>query len=138
MNKRTILFSLIGMFLIGAAVGAYLFMKPVTSIQDLKADKEISATSLFDEYMTSEEEANANFLGKVLEIDGLVREVREGEEGGLILVLETTDLIFGVICEFEVKPAAEDIPEAGDQVRIKGICNGLLMDVVLNKCMIIK
>jgi hypothetical protein len=42
----------------------------------------------------------------------------------------------GVICEFEAG-ALKDIPSQGDNIRVRGICTGMLMDVVLVRCILL-
>ncbi|MBK7298775.1 MAG: hypothetical protein IPI91_20055 [Flavobacteriales bacterium] len=49
------------------------------------------------------------------------------------MTLETGDALAGVVCEFE----KNDMPnewKAGDQASIKGICTGMLLDIVLIRC----
>lgn len=121
--------------LIGGSIGIYLWNKPVTSTSKLDADLQITATALFDAYVQDETGADATYLGKVLEVSGTLKEIRTTDNGKPALVLETSDAIFGVLCEFEDEAVANAL-EPGSSVTIKGVCSGMLFDVVLNRCVI--
>ena len=44
----------------------------------------------------------------------------------------------GVMCSFDKNVIKKDAVKPGDSVNIKGICNGYLMDVIMNKCVLMK
>ncbi len=120
---------------VGGAVGVYMWNKPVTSTSKLDTDVQITAIALFDAYTQEETAADAIYLGKVLEVTGTLKEIRTSDNGKLALVLETSDVLFGVLCEFEDEAVAKAL-ETGTTVNIKGVCSGMLFDVVLNRCVI--
>ena len=53
----------------------------------------------------------------------------------MVIILNTNDMIGGILCTFENKPKSKI--EEGQKIVIKGQCSGLLMDVILNKCNIV-
>jgi hypothetical protein len=53
-------------------------------------------------------------------------------EGRTEVILETGDPLAGIVCSFE--SAAPPAIVVGDTVRVKGVCTGMLMDVVLVRC----
>lgn len=132
--KKLLLLGFIGA-LIGGSIGLYLWNKPVTSTSKLDAEIQITASALFDAYTAEEASADSNYLGKVLEVTGTLKEIRTTDNGKPALVLETNDLLFGVLCEFEDEAVAKSL-EVGATVTIKGVCSGMLFDVVLNRCVI--
>jgi hypothetical protein len=129
--KKIILLALV-LGLLGAGVGTYLWFKPVAKISSMTTDLTIPANELFIAYEANEEAANSQYLNKVIEVTGIIREVKENEDGLPTVIFETDDLIFGVMCEFESKAGAAGI-QVGDLLTIKGICTGKLLDVVLNR-----
>ncbi len=121
--------------IIGGSIGIYLWNKPVTSTSKLDAEVQITANELFDAYTQDEVAADVSYLGKVLEVSGTLKEIRTTDNGKPALVLETHDALFGVLCEFEDEAVAKAL-EPGSEVKIKGVCSGMLFDVVLNRCVI--
>lgn len=132
--KKLLILGFIGA-LIGGAIGLYLWNKPVTSTSKLDAEVQITAIELFDTYTQDEVAADVSYLGKVLEVSGTLKEIRTTDNGKPALVLETNDALFGVLCEFEDAAVAKALEE-GSTVKIKGVCSGMLFDVVLNRCVI--
>jgi hypothetical protein len=126
-------------FILAAAGYAYyLFQKPHSSIADKSPQFKLSATTLVSEYSKDEKAANEKYLGKIIEVDGTISEKVKDEKGKYNITLQAEDLS-GVGCEFE-PGSQEQIKNLheGDKVRIKGICTGVLMDVVLVDCIYIK
>ena len=139
MNQKTKILLLIVLFggLLGGSIGLYLWFKPVPGIESLDTEISIPANDLFLAYEANENTANDKYLNKVVEVTGLVREIKTNEAGFPVVVLETDDMMFGVICEFESKdPLPRDV-QAGALITIKGLCNGKLLDVVLNRSVFI-
>jgi len=132
--KKLLLLGFIGA-IIGGSIGIYLWNKPVTSTSKLDAEVKVTATELFDAYTLDETASDATYLGKVLEVTGTLKEIRTTDNGKPALVLETNDALFGVLCEFEDEAVANAL-KPGATVVIKGICSGMLFDVVLNRCVI--
>jgi hypothetical protein len=59
-----------------------------------------------------------------------VASVKTNQEGKTVAVLKTSDPMFGVQCTMKETTTLQ----AGQQVVLKGICTGYLMDVVLIDC----
>lgn len=119
--------------LIGGSIGLYMYFKPVESTSGMETDVKISATELFEAYGASEDEANAKYLGKVLEVSGEVMDIRTTDAGRTALVLATSDGMFGIQCELEEGVDATSV-KSGQNITVKGVCSGLLLDVVLTRC----
>jgi len=103
----------------------------------LEAAETIEPAALLQAFTADENAANTRFNGKVLEVHGEVRSVSTPENGLVDVVLETGDPLAGVVCQF----AQADLPNnpaTGAHVRVKGLCTGLLMDVVLQRCALVE
>ena len=118
--------------IIGLAVAYYMYNKPAKTSANLKPDFELTAGSLFQEFSDNEADANTKYLDKVVQVSGKIREVQK-DDSGIKLVLETDDAMFGVICEIDGDNSDKDY-KVGDEVKLKGFCTGLLMDVVITRC----
>jgi hypothetical protein len=133
MKKILIIGGLLALF--GAAVGFYFYNKPHQNIRSAKADFTVTATELFNAFETDETAANEKYLGKIIEVTGTVQEVKKDEEGKTGVTLEGGGMMFGVICKLDdfSEPKRTEFTQ-GEQVTLKGECTGMLMDVVLVRC----
>ena len=95
------------------------------------------ASDLFSEFETDETTANSRYLNTVVRVTGTVIDVSFDSEEELSILLETDSPIFGVSCSMESGQMSrlKDI-KTGDQITVKGICTGMLSDVVLNRCVV--
>ncbi|MBK8620740.1 MAG: hypothetical protein IPN79_03010 [Saprospiraceae bacterium] len=130
MKKWLLLIGLIGV--IGAAVGYYMYTKPKSAMEDQKSDVVLESAQLVAEFEADEAAAELKYLDKTIEIKGEVKEITDSG-----IILESGNDMVGVQCEFE---HPEDISsvKVKDIVKIKGICTGKLLDVVLSRCIIIQ
>lgn len=96
----------------------------------------ISAHDLLAAFSADERAAMETYVGvseQVLEVTGSIRAMEPIGGGKVNVVLETDDPLAAVVCEFE----GPDVPadwRAGSDVTVKGVCTGMLMDVVLVRC----
>ena len=136
MKKILILTSVIAL-ITGVAFAYYLFNKPHQSVSNETPAFTLDATALVNEYDSNEKKANSKYLGKIIEVKGIISEKSKNSEGHIYVTLQGPDLA-GIGCEFEPKAQAHlsNLKE-GQEVRIKGICSGVLMDVVMVDCSIV-
>ena len=135
MKKILIIVSIL--IVAGAAIGYYMYNKPRTGVAGLEPAHNVHAKEIFDEFQSDENAANAKYLGKVVEVSGTVQAFEEDQNGNFSVAMETGSDMGVVSCQFDKR---EDKPTlaAGATVRIKGYCSGLLLDVVLVDCEIVK
>jgi hypothetical protein len=67
-------------------------------------------------------------------VAGTVTGIQTDSSGQATVSLQTNDLLAAVTCSFYQDDAGVKKIKAGSAVRIKGVCTGMLTDVVLNKC----
>jgi hypothetical protein len=114
----------------------YTFKKSETSVASRKEDVETDASRLIQEFEADEMAANTKYLDRIVLVSGTIGSIAE-DSLGISVYLKEADALSGVICSFErevLDPASLTI---GSPVKIKGICTGYLMDVVLNKCSLV-
>jgi len=116
------------------AYGYYLFNKPHQGIGGKEAAYTLESKQLFTEYDQNESSANKKYLGKIVCVYGKVMDRATDAKGTLSLILEGGDMA-GVGCQFD-KSAIKDIEgvKKGQVIKVKGVCTGMLMDVVLVDC----
>jgi hypothetical protein len=138
MSLKRILLLLLGLSLIGIAIGIALWNKPHENIKAAKADATVEAAALFKAYNADENAANAKYLGKTIAVTGKVTASSKTEGAPAKVTLETGDE-FGVICELD---ALSQHPRTdftvGETVTFKGKCDGLNLDVQLTRCVEVK
>jgi hypothetical protein len=126
---KKILIPILLIVVVAAAVGYYMYNKPVASLEKKEADVSVSADQLLTDYETNESEANKKYLGKVVEVNGTVSALTT-EEGKHKVQLETSNPIASVIFELEEGKSIDDL-QVGEEAKIKGMCSGYLSDVIL-------
>ena len=114
-------------------------MRKPEDLSKSDAVESITASDLYALYSNYEDSANKKYLGKIIEITGTAVEIENQQDTLLTILLGDTLQPGRVSCLIEKKQtaAAKNIL-LGDVLKIKGICTGYLMDVELNRCVIVK
>lgn len=120
---------------IGVVTGFYLYNKPVKSTASKNADLIIQSQDLFSAYEQNEMEANRKYLNKVISVAGIIGSVAK-EDNKDVLTLKAGSEMFGVVCKLEDGEAAKQKLKIGDRIKVKGVCSGMLMDVVMMRCVL--
>jgi hypothetical protein len=120
--------------ILGTAIGGYLYNKPHSDMANAKAAYTTTATDLFAEFEADETTSNNKYLGKIIEVTGTVQEVKN-ENGKTSVTLEGGGMMFGILCQLDdfSQPKRTDF-NTGETITLKGQCTGMLMDVVLVRC----
>lgn len=121
-------------------IGAWLFLNyaPQKSTEKKAADMSLSASELYVTFENDEAAANQKFIGQILQVDGQVGEKLVDENMAPVIILRQADAMAGVMCTLRKdQQAAYDAIKVGETVTLKGKCNGMLMDVVLDEGVIV-
>ena len=138
--KKIILFAFILIVVIGGSIGIYMYNKPHADISKMTPNFVMEAKVLFEEFESDEEMAGQKYIDKVLQVNGTLVEVNRDSDGSVILSLE--DFLFGVSCSIDSSTVASiintiDQLNLGDQISVKGKCDGMLTDVKLSHCILV-
>jgi hypothetical protein len=126
------------LFLVGGlVVKFYVFKKAETSVASKKADIVMESGDLVTNFENDEKSANAKYLNKIIEVKGVIDNITD-TKADVTVYLKQKASTSGVVCSFDKTVFQKNTVKIGDQVSIKGICSGYLMDVVLNKCAVVK
>ncbi len=137
MKKRILLLAAL-LAAIGGAIGLYFYNQKMPSMVGQKAEMTLSAADLYAAFEADETAANARYLGKILAVEGQVREANTLPDGTVKLVLDTGK-DFGVLCEFDPNtPHKRTRFEPGERLTLKGECAGLNFDVLLSRCAVVE
>jgi len=118
--------------MLAGGVGYYMYNKPKAAMESMQSYSVLQAADLVQKFETDESAAEEEFLDKTIEVSGIVKE--KNESG---IILEGSDEITGVLCEFE-NPSDLASVEIKQKIVVKGICTGKLLDVVLSRCIVVK
>lgn len=141
MKVKYILLTVVVVGLIGAGIGLKMFFKPHADVSKLKADFVVNAPDLLSEFEKDETAATTKYGEKVLEITGKLAAKNQLPNGAELLVLE--DEMQGISCQLDSawtvdnQSAIEELA-AGNQVKVKGVCKGYLMEIKVSPAVLIK
>jgi hypothetical protein len=145
-TKRTILFTVLCLVAIGAAVGYYLYTKKPLNPNDVSPDTTITSTELYKAFAADTAAAKKNFSRKneVVEVSGIVSDISQNRDKQSIILLKSNVEGASVNCTME-GPVGNI--KAGDSMRLKGFCTGmgvadadlgLVADVYMIRCYLMK
>jgi hypothetical protein len=139
MSRKKII--LISILLAAIIIGLLIFIKTMKlseiSVGSHKADIVVSAADLVAQFEASESDANKAFLDKIVLVTGTVEGLTE-DQTVITVSLKNQGDISGVLCSFDKNTVKKEEFIAGKQIKVKGICTGYLMDVVLTKCSLVE
>lgn len=134
MSLRKVIFFVIGILLacvIGYSI--HKILRPHQNVSGTDASARISAAELYNQFINSEAEANKKWIGRVIEVKGVVSSITETGNFASIQ-LNVND--GGINCSF-LKTDLDKKINKGDTVTIKGKCTGFLMDVNFVDCVLV-
>jgi len=131
---RNLLIAILALGIIGGGIGYNMYNKSHDDLNASSADFSVTPKVLFEEFETDETSANTKYLDKTIEVKGIIKSLELSTNS---IYLDTGNEMYAIKCEFENSVGLNSY-EAGSEVIIRGVCSGLLMDVVLNRCVIIK
>ena len=100
-------------------------------------DISLTADKIMDDFFSDESKANKRYLDKIIEVSGIISELKVVKVKGII-TLKTTQDFGNVLCHLS-EDTSQDIQtlSEGQRITLKGVCTGYLMDVILVKSEII-
>lgn len=127
-RRKLIILAVVLLCLIIAGTGYYLYNKPRTSAAAERAEAYVTARKLYEAFVENEQQANTSFVNKVVEVKGTVTDIQKNGNTVSILLEGQDNGSGGVNCSIATGEA-DQLPKVGEDVLIKGLCTGMLMDV---------
>ena len=119
--------------LISSVIAVLMYFKPHRSVRDEEASFRLSVKELVDAFVDNEARANQMYVGKVIEVHGSLKEMILNDST-LILLMGDSAQMTGVSCYLQKDQKDKYTTlKRGGPVTVKGVCNGMLIDVVLDK-----
>jgi hypothetical protein len=121
-------------------LGGYLYVRymPDISMSEQASDFRMPATKLAEEFETNLSASNSKFIDRVIEVTGVISEISTDPNNAIVFILRDSDTPTGILCTVSEKSTKKaERYKVGDTVVVKGICTGMLFEVVLNKCIVL-
>jgi hypothetical protein len=120
----------------GIFAGIYLFYKGPVDTENIKPVYTITAADLQREFSKNEDAASRKYINKIIEVRGNIASIDKTEGNNINISLKTSDDMSSVICTITELKGRDHISQ-GDEITIRGVCSGFLMDILMNNCSII-
>jgi hypothetical protein len=137
MKTKKIGIAVLILLLIAAFVAYNTYNKPHVNVGETSSDITITAAEILNDFTSDETSANAIYLEKIIEVTGVISDIKVERKKGIITLKTNDD--FGSVLGHLSDEATNNIStlKIGQTITLKGICTGYLMDVILVKCEII-
>jgi tRNA_anti-like len=113
------------------------FNRKPADLSGIKPQVFITVDSIVAAYENDEANANAQFLGKTILVNGIIAEMNN-QHDTLLNVIMGNDGMHNVSCLLDNGQLGNYKKyNVGKPIAIKGICTGFLADVELNRCVIV-
>jgi hypothetical protein len=122
-------------------LAAYLYIRfmPEKSMSKQDASFTMSSTVLANEYNLNPEASDKKYIDRVIQVTGVISEISTDQNKATVFILRENSSATGVLCTLDEKSAKKAAKyKVGSPVTVKGSCTGMLFEVVLNKCVIVK
>lgn len=147
MRKKRVLYILGALLIIAGAAALYVYKEYTRTHKDtaeLSPDYTAGAITLISEFEKDEQTSNNKYWDKVIEVEGVVKEVAKDEGGSFAVVLGDTASMASVRCSVDsIHGHQATLLKKGNPAIVKGICSGyqadelLGSDVILVRCVIV-
>ena len=127
------LFFVVFIALAGILAALMMYNKKHPDMAKTKPDFIVTASVLQKAFEDDESAASKKYINKILEVTGKIALVKPSGNNVICISLVTGSDLSSVNCTF---PAISDPSKfkPGDEIKLRGECSGLLMDVLLNNC----
>lgn len=137
-KKFTIFLAFLVVSVLGLAVSIYFYNKPHVDVKKSPAAYVLSAQNLIKEYRQNEVDTNAKYTESVIQVQGKIFEVSTLKGNGVITIKDN-DNESSIICHMLPEENRKIIRlRKGQDVVVKGICTGYLLDVMMVKCTLVE
>lgn len=116
----------------------YFYNHKQVDTRKAKTEISLTANELLTELNGNEEERFGQYIEKALEIEGTIYQVTY-KAGKYSLLLRGDKIDSLILCEMQKDQASlVKLLEVGDEVKVKGILKGFLMDAILLNCIVLE
>lgn len=138
--RKKHVFIILAICILGAFFYAYKeYNRKPADLLSVKPIANIDATNLLTIYASDEQKANALYLGKPIDVTGVISEIQNQQDTLVNVMLGKADDMHRVSCLLDQQNLKQIRKyKQGNTITLRGICTGYLMDVELNRCVVIR
>ena len=137
MSKKNILILLAVLTILGGYLGIRMYNKPHVNVAESDPDLVLFSQTLLDDFESDEISANEKYLEQIIQVTGKIQKLSTANGNGTITLTNGTS-IGSVICHLSEKENKKMVSlREGQEIMVKGICTGYLMDVILINCVLV-
>ncbi len=135
-----IFLSLIILFILIFSAG-YLYLRymPDKNMGKQAPDFLLTASQLANEYNLDPTASDVKFIDRIIEVTGKISDISTDQNEAIVFILRDNEMETGILCTLTQEAKADAAAlKPGDKITIRGMCTGMLFEVVLNKCVIVR
>ncbi|WP_299896496.1 hypothetical protein [uncultured Aquimarina sp.] len=133
-TKKLLILYFFAAILVVSIITVKIYNKPFINIAESKPSLSLASEALLSDFINDESTANTMYLEELIQVNGTITAIEKGKDGNDIITLGNENTIGSIICHLSKN---EKNLKTGQEISIKGICTGYLMDVILVKCVIV-
>lgn len=108
------------------------------NISGFQPAEKINFSIIVNGYQNDETIANKQYLGKIIQVAGPIADIIKQQDTIINIFIGDINSLHKVSCLLDKRNAGSiDKYSKGNDITIKGICTGFLLDVELNRCVIV-
>lgn len=146
-QKKIIFYAAIFILLIAVLGGFYIYKeynRPNKNLTFVQPDFSVTGINLLQEFLESDSIASHKYLGKVLEVKGIVKSISSDENNFYSITIGDTTSLSSIRCRLD-STENEKIKtfKRAAVISMKGVCTGFLIDefgigsdVLLERCVL--
>ncbi len=136
-GRITIIISMLVIALVVVFINAAIYNKPHTNVSESSPNVSLASNTLLEEFENDEIRANSKYLEQIIQVTGIISALNTANGNGIV-TLSGESATGSVMCHLSPEENKKmSALKKGQNVVIKGICTGYLMDVILIKCVIV-
>ncbi len=139
MGNKTfkIFFGFLLLAALGLVASIYYYNKPHVDVKESEAAYVLTAQNLINEYRENETDTDKKYSETVIQVKGKVFEIST-LKGNSVITLKDEELESSIICHMLPEDNKRTLQiKKGDEINIKGISTGYLMDVIMVRCTLV-
>jgi len=102
-----------------------------------RENQTIPAKNLYYAYQENEVSADNNYKGKTFYVEGVIGDIGKDILDEIYVTLKTGDLIGSIQCYIDNAEVAANLRK-GQKITVYGKCDGLMMNVLMKDCEVVK
>jgi hypothetical protein len=138
LSKKNIAFITAIILLVAAGYFYKEYQRKPADITRVEPVAKINVATIVDLYENNETKANQQYLGKIIQVSGTITDINNQQDTLINISLGDSSSLHKVSCLLDKRHMnAIKKYKPGEAITIKGICTGFLLDVELNRCVIV-